>query len=184
MNQDNDVSDWRAQHRKIEEELARRQEKWDRRWLALARHYATWSKDPSTKVGCVVVSYENRQVSMGYNGFPQGVDDDPELYRDRESKLLRVVHADANAIFSAAREGIALDGATMYLTGPPCQECVKAIIQAGIARVVWPSDNPFERDPDTAARWLGKMAAGFDMMTQADVEQVRVNDVDAVMIIS
>lgn len=108
--------------------------KWDLRFLALAEHIAQWSKDPRTKVGAVIVDDLNRIVSVGYNGFPRGVTDSPELYDAREMKLLRVVHAETNAILNANKS---VSGCKLYLTLPPCHECAKVIIQSGITQVIY-----------------------------------------------
>lgn len=120
--------------------------KWDRRFIELAAHVATWSKDPSTKVGCVVVNSERRVLAMGYNGFPSGVLDSAERYANRPMKYRMVVHSELNAICNASQQGVSLKGAVMYLPFPPCNECMKGIIQAGIARVVWPARNKIEDD--------------------------------------
>ncbi len=150
-------------------------EDWDQFFLSMCFLMARKSKDPSTKTGCVVVR-DRRILSVGYNGFPVGCDDSPDLYANRELKYSRVVHCDTNSIYSAAREGISLKNATMYLTGPPCSECTKGIINAGIVEVVWPKINKFECDPSTGKRWSGdavnasdKEANSFVMMQQAGV---------------
>jgi dCMP deaminase len=106
-------------------------DKWDRRFLELAHVVSKWSKD-RTKVGAVIVD-RRRVVSLGFNGFPAGVEDLPELYEDRDTKLLMIVHAETNAIVSA-RE--LLSGCTIYTSFPPCAGCAGNIIQAGIKRVV------------------------------------------------
>jgi len=68
-------------------------EKWDRRFLEMAGLVASWSKDPSTQVGAVIVRPNKTIVSVGYNGFPRAVRDDQSLYQDRPTKLMRTVHA-------------------------------------------------------------------------------------------
>lgn len=146
---------------------------WDKHFLDVARLVALRSKDPSTKTGCVITQ-DNRIVATGYNGFPQGVTDNPERYADRELKYRLIVHCDTNAIYQAARSSVSLLGATMYLTGPPCNECSKGIIQSGIIRVVWPADNPFENDPATMARWKDSIDASFLMLREASVKTTRV----------
>lgn len=110
--------------------------KWDGRWLGLADQTASWSKDRSTKVGCVVVGDANQVLTMGYNGFPRGVNDDIDQRHERPEKYLWTEHAERNAIYNAARHGIALEGATIYLPWYPCADCARAIIQVGIATVV------------------------------------------------
>lgn len=104
--------------------------KWDDRFFDLANLVGSWSKDPSTKVGAVIVRPDRTIASVGYNGFPRGVDD---TYTTREDKLLRTVHAEANAIL-AAREP--LHGYTLYVTPlHPCANCTGLIIQSGIKEV-------------------------------------------------
>jgi dCMP deaminase len=87
--------------------------KWNERFLELAKHVASWSKDPSTQVGAIIVDPETRVVlGMGYNGFPRGVDDHPDRYANRELKYSLVVHAEANAILEA---GKTCNGATLFV---------------------------------------------------------------------
>jgi dCMP deaminase len=109
------------------------QDKWDLRFLELADHIALWSKDPRTKVGAVIVDAKKRVVSIGYNGFPRGVDDTPARYEDRPTKHLFVAHAERNALDNAP---LMVDGCTIYVPLLPCNECAKSIIQKGITRVV------------------------------------------------
>lgn len=106
---------------------------WDYRFLELAETVASWSKDPSTKVGSVIVDSKRRVVSLGYNGFPRGVLDDRERYTEREVKYQFVCHAERNALDNSPTS---VEGATLYATLFPCNECVKSIIQRGITKVV------------------------------------------------
>ncbi|MFW5804799.1 MAG: deoxycytidylate deaminase [bacterium] len=108
-------------------------EKWDKRFMELANHISNWSKDPSTKVGCVIVRPDRTIVSVGYNGFPRGVDDNIQRYEDREIKYLIVKHAEENAVYSAREP---LSGYTAYVTHHPCSTCAGTLIQNGISRVV------------------------------------------------
>ncbi|MDB3971852.1 dCMP deaminase family protein [Candidatus Thioglobus sp.] len=111
--------------------------KWDQRYLALAKEVSTWSKDPSTQVGAVTVGSKKEVLSQGFNGFPRGIRDSDERYNDRETKYKLVVHAEMNAIYNATYSGTSLDGATLYVYGLPiCSECAKGIIQVGIKKVV------------------------------------------------
>jgi dCMP deaminase len=113
-----------------------RQKKWDLHFMNIAlNEVAHWSKDPNKKVGCLIVSPDSRQFTMGYNGFPQGVDDDVSHLKDKISKNQLTVHAELNAILNARTN---LTNWVLYVTEPPCIECVKALIQAGIVRVVCP----------------------------------------------
>jgi len=127
---------------------------WDYRFLSLARHIPGWSKAPSTKCGAAIVDVSRRIVSLGYNGFPKGVPDDPALLEDRSQKYARVVHAEMNAILFAQRP---LGGCTLY-TWPfmSCSQCTPVVIQTGILRCVAPKlreDHPLhERWATTTAR--------------------------------
>lgn len=107
-------------------------EKWDARFYAHAEQVASWSKDPRTKVGCVLV-IDNHVVSEGFNGFPAGIEDDARLY-DRDIKRAITLHAEINAIIHARGS---VRGATAYITTLlPCSQCASALIAAGIRRVV------------------------------------------------
>jgi dCMP deaminase len=112
--------------------------------MDLAAHIGTWSKDRSTKVGCVIVNTTNgnTQVSTGCNGFPRGVDDDVEERHTRPVKYQWTEHAERNAIFNAARLGHSTDKCTMYLHWFPCSQCARAIIQAGIIELVVQRGDP------------------------------------------
>lgn len=108
--------------------------KWDVRFIELAKLVASWSKDPSTKCGAIIVRPDRTVASLGYNGFPRAIMDNPGLYVDREAKYMRIVHCEMNAILSAREP---LHGYTLYLHPLlPCQRCAVHVIQAGISRVV------------------------------------------------
>lgn len=109
---------------------------WHIRYMELAKHVASWSKDPSTKVGAVIAAPDKVVVGLGYNGFPRGIEDSEERLHDRETKLSLVVHAEANAILNATKS---VQGCSIYTYPlPPCSECAKLIIQAGIKSVYFP----------------------------------------------
>jgi len=111
--------------------------KWYKRYLKLAKEVATWSKDPNTQVGAVVVGSKGQILSQGYNGFPRGIADSNKRLSDRELKLSLIVHAEMNAIYNATYSGVSLDGSTIFIHGlPACSECAKGIIQVGIKKVV------------------------------------------------
>ena len=124
--------------------------KWTRRYLDIAKEVATWSKDPSKKIGAIAVGDKGQILSQGYNGFPRGVKDTSARYEIREDKYKYVVHGEMNAIYNACNSGVSLNGATLYVTGlPVCSECAKGIIQVGIKKVImeYPKDIPdFWRD--------------------------------------
>lgn len=132
-------------------------DKWTERFLDLAELVGSWSKDPSTRVGAVIVRPDRTIASLGYNGFPRGVDD---KYLDRDHKLLRTVHAEMNAILSA-REALA--GCTLYVSPLfPCSNCAAAIIQSGIGAVV-------ARMGTVRIEWQASFDAAADMFSQAGV---------------
>jgi dCMP deaminase len=113
---------------------------WDRRFIELAQHIAQWSKDPSTKVGCVVVGPDREIRSTGFNGFPRGISDDLDRLADRAQKYPIICHAEENAVMHAARIGMALKGCIAYVSFPVCVRCARGMIQAGIREVVYPAD--------------------------------------------
>jgi len=132
---------------------------WDQRFLSMASLVSTWSKDPSTQVGAVIVDKERRVVSLGYNGFPKGIHDDKRL-DNRETKYKMVVHAECNALLFASKP---LTGCTIY-TYPfmPCSSCAGMIIQSGITRVV--SHESLE------CRWEDNFEVSRKMLREASVE--------------
>jgi len=145
-----------------------RQEKWDRRFLELAKHISTWSKDPSTKVGAVLVQQDNLVVGLGYNGFPRNVADTEERYNNRELKYEMVVHAEVNCLLMAGKEA---RGATLYVypsfsLPPICANCCKAALQAGIKEIVGYS--PDESDP-RVQRWKDSIAISRTMCEEVGV---------------
>ena len=140
--------------------------KWDQRYLALAKEVSTWSKDPSTQVGAVTVGSKKEVLSQGFNGFPRGIKDSDERYNDRETKYKLVVHAEMNAIYNATYSGTSLDGATLYVYGLPiCSECAKGIIQVGIKKVV--VEKPKELD-----NWNESVQLSKKMFDEAGVELI------------
>lgn len=134
-------------------------------FIADAQAAAGKSKDPRTKVGCVVLDDDFALISSGFNGFPRGVRDLPERYADRKTKLELIVHAEANAIAQAARVGARLKGGTMIVTALyPCSACAKLIIQAGIKRIYAPAT----QKPDPL--WDDEKRISTLLFTEAGVE--------------
>lgn len=136
---------------------------WDARWVAVAAQIGTWSKDRSRGVGCVIVGASNQMLSSGYNGFPRGVNDDITERHERPAKYEWTEHAERNAIYNAARTGVALTGSTMYLPWFPCVPCARAIVQAGVAVLV--AARPDPADPT----WGNDFAVATEMLTEAGV---------------
>ena len=115
---------------------------WDEYFMGVAKLSALRSKDPNTQVGACIVSEDNKILSMGYNGLPRGCSDD-EFPWSREgdpldNKYLYTAHSELNAILNY--RGGSLEGTKLYVSLFPCNECAKAIIQAGIKTVVYDSD--------------------------------------------
>lgn len=141
--------------------------KWDLRMLELARLISTWSKDPSTKCGAVITRPDRTIASVGYNGFPRGMQDTPHLYADREVKYSRVVHCEMNAVLSA-REPLA--GYTLY-TWPfmTCDRCAVHMVQAGITRVVYPAATPEQLE-----RWGDALTRAREIYNEANVAMLEL----------
>lgn len=122
---------------------------WDEYFMGIAILSAKRSKDPNTQVGACIVSPDNRILSVGYNGFPNGCSDD-DFPWDREgesaydTKYNYVAHAELNAILN--NRGASLEGAKIYVCLFPCNECAKAIIQCGIKEIVYTSDKYAQTD--------------------------------------
>lgn len=144
---------------------------WDRRFIHIAEEVKTWSKDPGTKVGAVLVD-QRRILSTGYNGFPQNLSDDLSRYNDREYKLKVTVHAEINAILNAAKNGTKVEGSTLYATFHPCTHCASAVIQAGISKVVCPA-------PETAPeRWIKSFREASDLFCEAGISVLYYSESD------
>ena len=137
--------------------------KWDIRFLKLATHISEWSKDPSTKVGCVVVGPDREIRSTGFNGFPRGIQDSDDRLTNRDLKYPLICHAEENAIMHAARIGLALKGCTAYVTWPPCTRCARSLIQAGVSEIVIPSGLEI---PD---RWRDDFEMSMGLLREAEV---------------
>ena len=127
---------------------------WDDYFMGVALLASQRSKDPSTRVGACIIDSSNRILSTGYNGFPQGCSDDEFPWnRDEslgETKYQFVVHAELNAILNA--RGKSLEGSKLYVALFPCNECAKAIIQAGIKEVIYLSDKYHDTPSVIASR--------------------------------
>lgn len=149
------------------ESLRMSQREWDIFYLNMARYVATKSKDPSTKTGAVITRPDNSLCSIGFNGFPKGMKDTPELYADREKKYSRIVHCEVNAEILTGERVV---GYTLY-TWPfaSCDRCAVQMIQAGIRRFVFP-----EMPPEKAARWKDIMELAESYMREAGCEVVKV----------
>jgi dCMP deaminase len=138
------------------------EEKWHRRFLRLAAEIAEFSKDPSTKVGCILVR-DRRIISTGYNGFPRGISDSFDRLLDRDKKYEMTVHAEINAVTTAALHGVSTEGSTAYVTFQPCSRCAAVLINAGIKEVYVTADSLI---PD---RWLDNMVLAANLLKEAGI---------------
>ena len=143
--------------------------KWHNRFADMAAHISEWSKDPSTKVGAVIVK-DRIILATGYNGLPKGVDDIEDRLSDRKKKYPMTVHAELNAILQSATS---LNGSTIYVTHHPCADCAGAIIQAGIKKVY--VKTPGEKLNDN---WTDSTKFARTMFGEAGVKVVDLNDLD------
>lgn len=134
-------------------------QKWDLRFLELAKFISNWSLDPSTKVGAVITDKDNRVVSVGYNGFPKGISDDHRL-DNRETKYQIIVHGEINAIMFANKN---LRDCTLY-TYPfePCPRCAGIIIQSGIKKIIAPIN--------TIDRWENDFKLSRQLFNEANIK--------------
>lgn len=139
---------------------------WNQRFIELAKHYAQWSKDPSTKCGAVITKGKI-QISQGYNGFPQHVNDSSLRLSNREIKYPMIIHAETNAILFAKRD---LSGCAIYVWPmAPCARCAGLIIQSGIQTVYAPRATTGQVE-----RWGDEMELAKEMYSESGVLFVEV----------
>lgn len=149
------------------------QSRWHKKFLDMTELISTWSKDRSTKVGAVIVDDNKNVLSVGYNGFPRKVNDNIDSRHERPIKYMFTEHAERNAIFSAARNGIRLEGSTIYLLCKwPCPDCTRGIIQSGIKRLV-----TYDRDfPGMKNTWEESFKVTMELLDEAEIEVIIVNE--------
>lgn len=145
---------------------------WDGRWLELSTLIATWSKDRSTGVGCVIVGGNQRVVSLGWNGFPRRINDNVEQRHERPEKYLWTHHAEQNAICNAAAIGHMTHGCTMYVSCHPCAACTRELIQSGIKRLV--TIHPDRESEEFKNRWGRELSVSKEMLNEAHVSVLYV----------
>lgn len=152
---------------------------WDEYFMGLAHLSAMRSKDPSTQVGACIVNPYNRVVGIGYNGLPMGCNDD-EFPWEREgstleTKYVYVVHAELNAILNSTTS---LQGCTLYVSLFPCNECAKAIVQAGIKKIVYESDKYADTDIVKASKRIlnaaGVSLCQIEQAITVSVEKIKL----------
>ena len=142
-------------------------DKWHNRFMEMAKLVASWSKDPSTKVGAIVVGPDREIRSTGYNGVVRGVDDNIPERLERPTKYDFFEHAERNAVYNACLIGASLKGCVIYVTAMPCPDCARAIIQSGIKMVV---THKVEFDANTpSGTWRDKLVYSEQMFKEAGV---------------
>lgn len=142
----------------------------DQKYMEIAYAVSKLSKDPSTQVGSLVLGSANEVRSLGYNGAPRGcAADEDERATARPEKYYWFSHAELNAITNAARVGVPLAGCSIYVTHPPCMDCARAIVQAGITRVIT------VRPPaEFVARWEEHISRSRRLFDECGVEYIEV----------
>ena len=151
---------------------------WDEYFMAIAQLSAKRSKDPSTQVGACIVNSKKRIIGIGYNGFPIGCSDDL-LPWDREGDFLDtkypyVCHAEMNAITNSSNK-TQLEGAAIYVSLFPCNECAKLIVQVGMKEVVYLSDKYADSDVFIASRRIFDMASVRMRQLTVDTKEIKLN---------
>jgi len=140
-------------------------DKWQARFIDLAKEIASWSKDSGTQVGSVIVRPDRTICSVGFNGFPRGVKDSQEAIENRDAKLLRTIHAELNAILSSKES---LVGYSLFVWPfQPCANCAAAIIQSGITEVYCPYNDHLAHE-----RWSESFRAALQMFDEAGVRLI------------
>lgn len=142
------------------------------KYFKLAKYFAElFSKDPSTKVGCIILAPESLQIlSMGYNGMPRGVDETIKERWERPQKLMWCEHAERNAIANASRHGTPLENGIAIITMFPCADCARLLIQSGIKTIVSKEPNLVD------SKWSVSFTFSLQMFKEADIKLIYVND--------
>lgn len=153
--------------------------KWDKYYFDICTQVALMSKDPSAKVGAVLIGPDREIRSTGFNGFPRGIEDTIERLSNRDEKLKYIVHGEMNCILNAARIGTPTKNTTMYMLvidasgvkwgGAPCTRCTVEMIQSGITEVV---TLPNDRTPE---RWKESVQTSRELLSEAGI---KIREVD------
>ena len=143
---------------------------WDEYFMTLAYLISMKSKDPSTRVGAVIVNEDNEIISTGYNGLPRGVDDTAERYADKNYKYLSSNHAEENAVLHCSKIGIASKNCSIYTTWIPCSRCAKTIIQTGIKEVIYDANFPGNSSNNQNEYWKESIDISKELLLEAKVK--------------
>ena len=143
-------------------------DKWHKRFMEVAELVSTWSKDPSTKVGAIVVGPDREIRSTGYNGLVRGVDYNKPERLERPTKYDFFEHAERNAVYNACLIGASLTGCVIYVTSMPCPDCARPIIQSAIKMVGIYKPEFDENAPQNT--WRDKLVFSEEMFKEAGIE--------------
>jgi dCMP deaminase len=150
--------------------------RWAKHFFAVISVIRTKSKDINTQVGCIIVGPDNEIRSTGYNSPPRGIEDKLERI-SRPLKYDFCEHAERNSIYNAARSGIATKGCTIYMQGLPCVDCARAIIQAGINRIIYDKEEWSKwiaSYKDNPPEWYKKLPNALAMLSEAKIEVIGI----------
>ena len=143
---------------------------WNLKYIELAKKFASWSKDPSVKVGAVAIGSKGQVLSQGYNGFPKQFNDSLDIYKTSKLKKKYIIHAEMNCIYHATLNGISLEGSTLFVYGlEVCHECAKGIIQVGIKEVVTYSPNLPKN------KWLESFKTSEELLAKSNINYIKLH---------
>lgn len=150
--------------------MSKYSEDWNLKYITLAKKFASWSKDPSVKVGAVAIGSKGQVLSQGYNGFPKKFDDSFVIYNNSNLKSKYIIHAEMNCIYHATLNGISLEGSTLFVYGlEVCHECAKGIIQVGIKEVVTYAPKP------PKSKWVESFKTSEELLTKSNINYIKLH---------
>ena len=142
---------------------------WDRYFMTIAYLVGMKSKDPSTRVGAVIVTSDNEIISTGYNGLPRNVHDKSVRYTNKDYKYLSLNHAEENAILHCAKNGISVKGSSMFTPWIPCARCTKSIIQVGITQIIYDTSFPGNDIKNQDNNWAQSINISVELLAEANI---------------
>jgi dCMP deaminase len=142
-----------------------KQESWDQYFISMLYLVAMKSKDEKTQNATIIVSQDNRIKSTGYNSFPSGINDYVQERQERPEKYFWFEHGERNALYSAAKDGVEINGCKLYVTGIPCMDCARGIVQCGIKEVIYHTLKPYD-----SKLWEDHMKRTLTLFEEAGVK--------------
>lgn len=143
---------------------------WHDYYINMLVGIAAKSKDEATKVGVIIVGPDNEIRSTGFNSFPRGINDNMPERQARPAKYLYIEHGERNAIYNAARVGVPLKGCRIYMGFYPCADCARAIIQSGIAEIIFDYKDYDVKEKYWNERWKEQIEASKKMLEEAKIK--------------